>query len=216
MRISSLTCPPFAVVANGIIIALGCVCAVSEAFAGTYLLTEPGTGERSLNAYIESVPGGVFHDEVDVLAKVVAINKAEHEVTLITDAGTPFSLVVDPAAINLDQLKAGDLVKAKAVQTLVVFTGDAGDEAEDGMAAAAIGTPEGEMPGLMGAERIQMTGTLIGIDQASRTVRVEFPDGSVKTHNVRDDVNLEEHAVGMKIVFRLDARVSIEVLPASE
>jgi hypothetical protein len=219
MKVSSkVASQTMAIVRPIIAAACGIVSINAAAAAGIEdaLLTDPGTGALAFGAYAKGVPGGLLYDEVNVQAKVVAINPDTREVSLITDTGVPFSLTVGPEAINFDQLKVGDLVLARATQTLAIFVGDEVDETEDGIAAVAIGTPEGEKPGLLGAQSVQVTGTVIAIDIENRTATLEFADGSTRTQRVRDDVKLEEHHVGEKIVIQIDATVAVEVISGQE
>src|SRR5687767_11484032 len=72
-------------------------------------------GTASL-AYQEGTPGGVIVNTVNVTATVTDINQSKRKVTLLGPDGKKFTVKVGPEAINLDQVRVGDQVKATVTE----------------------------------------------------------------------------------------------------
>ena len=125
--------------------------------------------------------------------------------------GTKTTVKVPPEAINFDQVKVGDMLKAILTEQVVVYIDDAGASVPDGYAAGVALAPKGAQPVGIVAETVQITATVTAIDQTSRKATLRFEDGSVKTLPVRDDIDLSQHAVGEKVVFVVTEIVALSV-----
>ena len=170
----------------------------------------PPTGESAVS-YQEGVPGGVIVNTMDVSARVTAIDTANRKVTLLTPDGKKSTVKVGPEAVNFDQVKVGDLVKATVTEELVVFMDDEGAPAGEGQAGAVALAPKGAKPGGVVAQVTQVTATVTAIDRTKRTATLRFDDGSTKTYPVRDDIDLDQHKVGERVVFRVTEMIAISV-----
>jgi hypothetical protein len=166
---------------------------------------------QSAAAIQEGVPGGIFVNTMEVSARVTAINKADREVMLLASDGKKYPVEVGPEAVNFDQIRVGDLVKATVTEELVIFMDDAGAPATEGQADAVALAPKGAKPGGVVAQTTQVIGTVEAIDRTKRTAKLRFEDGSVKTFPVRDDIDLSRHEVGERVVFRVTEMVAISV-----
>jgi len=142
---------------------------------------------------------------------VTAINKAEREVTLLAPDGKKYPVEVGPEAVNFDQIRVGDLVKATVTEELVIFLDDAGAPSAEGQADAVALAPKGAKPGGVVAQTTQVIGTVVNIDRTARTATLRFEDGSVKSFPVRDDIDLSRHEVGERVVFRVTEMIAISV-----
>jgi hypothetical protein len=170
----------------------------------------PPTGEGAL-AYQEGVPGGVIVNTVDVSARVTAIDKAKRKVTLLGPDGEKFTVKVGPEAVNFDQIRVGDLVKATVTEELVISLDEGGAPSSEGEAGVVALAPKGAKPGGVVAQVTQITASVVAIDQAKRTATLRFDDGSTKTFSVRDDIDLSRHKVGERVVFRATEMIAISV-----
>jgi hypothetical protein len=54
---------------------------------------------------------------------------------------------------------------------------------------------------------------VVAIDEAMRTARLKFDDGSSKTFPVRADIDLSRHQVGEEVVFQITEMIAITVEP---
>jgi hypothetical protein len=170
----------------------------------------PAEGKSSV-AFKEGVPGGVIVNTVDVSARVTAIDKGKRKVTLLGPDGEKFTVKVGPEAVNFDQIKVGDLVKATVTEELVIFMDDEGAPSGEGEAGVVALAPKGAKPGGLVAQVTQVTATVVAIDQTKRTATLRFDDGTTETFPVREDINLDQHSVGERVVFRVTEMIAISV-----
>ena len=165
----------------------------------------------STAAMAEGVPGGVIVDTVEVSAEVTAIDIANRKATLKGPDGKEFTVKVGPEAVNFDQVRVGDIVKATLTEELVVFLAEDGASAPDGSAAMVALAPKGAQPGGVMAQTTRVTGIIKAIDPVNRTATLQFEDGSTETFPVRDDIDLSQRKVGEKVVFQLTEMIAIDV-----
>ena len=162
-------------------------------------------------AFREGVPGGVIVNTVDVSARVTAIDKVNRKVTLLKHDGKKSIVKVGPEAVNFDQIKVSDLVKATVTEELVIFLEEEGAPAEEGAAGMVALAPKGARPGGLVAQVKQVTATVTAIDQTNRTATLRFEDGTSQTFSVRDDVDLSQRKMGDRVVFRVTEMIAISV-----
>ena len=170
----------------------------------------PATDEVAV-AYQEGVPGGIIVNTVDVSARVTAINKANRKVTLLGPDGEKFTVKVGPEAVNFDQIRVDDLVKATVTEELVVYLEEEGAATSEGEAGVVALAPKGAKPGGLVAQVTQVTATVTAIDRAKRAATLRFDDGTTKTYSVREDIDLSRHNVGERVVFRHTEMIAISV-----
>jgi hypothetical protein len=170
----------------------------------------PGEGKSSV-AFEKGVPGGVMVNTVDVSARVTAIDKVNRRVTLLDADGEKFTVKVAPEAVNFDQIRVGDLVKATVTEELVVYLDEEGATSSGGEAGVVALAPKGAKPGGLVAQTTQITATVAAIDMKKRTATLRFEDGSTKTFPVRDDIDLSQRKVGEKVVFQVTEMLAIRV-----
>jgi hypothetical protein len=162
-------------------------------------------------AFKEGVPGGVIVNTVDVSARVTAIDKGKRKVTLLGPDGEKFTVKVGPEAVNFDQIKVGDLVKATVTEELVIFMDDEGAPSGEGEAGVVALAPKGAKPGGLVAQVTQVTATVVAIDQTKRTATLCNDAATTETFPVREDINLDQHSVGERVVFRVTEMIAISV-----
>ncbi|MFC1516729.1 hypothetical protein ACFL7E_08235 [Thermodesulfobacteriota bacterium] len=196
-------------------IAAGCLALL---FAGILTLTActttpppPPAKESGSAAFQEGVPGGGIVNTIDVSARVTAIDTVNRKLTLLGPDGDKFPVKVGPEAVNFDQIRVGDMVKATVTEELVVYLDEEGASGPDGAAGVVALAPKGAQPGGLVAGTVQVTATVTAIDQTNRTATLQFEDGSTKTFPVRDDIDLNQRKVGEKVVFQVTEMVAISV-----
>jgi len=171
----------------------------------------PPAVESGSTAIEEGVVGGVTVNTVEVTAKVTAIDTKNRKATLLLADGEKATVKVPPEAVNFDQVRVGDLIKATLTEQVVVYLDEEGASAPDGYAAGVALAPKGAAPGGVVAEAVQVTATVTAIDQANRTATLRFEDGTVETFPVRDDIDLSQRQVGEKVVFLVTEAVALSV-----
>jgi len=171
----------------------------------------PAPTSDTSTAVEEGVPGGIVVNTVEVSARVTAIDKAKRKATLMDSEGDEFTVKVGPEAVNFDQVKVGDLLKVTVTEQVVVFLDKEGAASSDGGAEMVAVAPKGAKPGGFVAETIQITGTVVAIDQEKRIVTLRFDDGTFKAFSVRDDIDLTRHNKGERVVFQITEMIAITV-----
>ena len=171
----------------------------------------PPATETSSAVFKEGVPGGVVVKTVNVSARVTAIDAANRKVTLLGPDGDKLTVKLGPEAVNLDQIRVGDLVNAIVTEELVVYLDKAGASAPDGAAGVVALAAKGAQPGGLMAETTQVTATVTAIDTTNRTATLLFENGSTKTFPVRDDIDLSRRKPGEKVVFQATEMIAISV-----
>lgn len=173
----------------------------------------PPVQGSSSSSFKAGVPGGVIVNTMTISARVKAIDTSNRRLMLLKPDGETAAIKVGPEAVNFDQIRKGDLVKATVTEETLVYLDEEGASTPDGAAGMVALAPKGAEPGGLVAGTIRMTATVVAIDEAMRTARLKFDDGSSKTFPVRADIDLSRHQVGEKVVFQITEMIAITVEP---
>ncbi|MDH4115117.1 MAG: hypothetical protein OEU89_06570, partial [Burkholderiaceae bacterium] len=117
------------------------------AIASTVALVHPAIAQTS-NAAMTSSPGKVgVAQTVEVSAKITAIDKATRTISLKGPGGDEVKMVAGPDVKNFAQLKVGDTVTAKYLESLVLELKKGGGlKVEKTETAGVTGAKPGEKP----------------------------------------------------------------------
>jgi hypothetical protein len=159
----------------------------------------------------EGAPGSVVVQTFDIRARVIAINQAIRQVTLLGDDGIKQTVTIPAEAVNLDQVSVGDRVLIKATREVVIAMAAPGERVEDGAETVVELAPEGAKPGGVKAKAVQVTGTVAAIDLEKRTATLRLQDGTMKTLPVRAGVDLAKRKIGEKVVFQMTDMIAVTV-----
>jgi len=129
-------------------------------------------------------------------ATVTAIDKANREVTLVSQNGKKATAKCGPTVVNSDQIQIGDQVKATETEELVV-------------SLASPGSPPSDGAGALVAQTVQVTAKVKAIDLKSHKVTLQLPDVSTDTFPVRKDVDLTQQKAGAEVVIQSTETVAI-------
>ena len=88
---------------------------------------------------------------------------------------------------------------------------DEGAPSAEGQAGVVALAPKGAEPGGVVAQTTQIVATVVAIDRGNRTATLRFEDGTTETFPVRKDIDLSQHEVGERVVFRVTEMVAISV-----
>jgi arylsulfatase len=171
----------------------------------------PSMEAASFAVFQPGVAGSVISDVIEVSATVTAIDKVKREATLKRPDGSTFTVKVGPEAVNFDQVEVGDMVNATLTHELVTFVVSKDAAMRDDAAAGVARAKKGEQPGGLMATTVQRVGTVVDMDHWKRRVTLRFEDGSTETFPVRQDVNMEAHQVGEKVVFQATETIAVDV-----
>lgn len=164
--------------------------------------------------------GGVGESQLSTMeATVQEIDRAKRTATVVGPQGESVKVKVGPDVQNFDQVRPGDRVVVRYYDSVVYVIAPAGHSAPDDMAAvAAARAAPGTRPGAAVAEKIIVTGVVVGVDPAANTISLVDPaGGKVRTLKVRDEQNqsmLGLVSVGDSVTAYLTEAVAIAVEPA--
>lgn len=159
----------------------------------------------------EGVPGGVATRTARIDATVKSIDYDTRTVTLRDDEGGEQTVTIGPEAVNFDQVQKGDWVTVVYTEETVVYLKALDDAAEDGAEAVAGRAEAGNKPEGFAAGTAKVTAIVTGVDLATHSATLQFPDGSSREVRVRDDVELSEDQVGRQVVIQTTAAVALSV-----
>lgn len=170
----------------------------------------PDVGSARME-YTKGLPGGVIVQTFKTTATVTAIDQIKRTATLRGSDGKKFIVKLGSEAVNFDQVRVGDQVRATVVQKIVASINPAGTTAGDRTAAVVTQAERGDQPSGLIAESTQVTAKVIALDSVKRTATLRFEDGSIQTLPIRDDVNLNRRKVGEQVVFRVTEMLALSV-----
>ena len=149
---------------------------------------------------------------VTLSATVTAIDHDKREVTLEDAEGNETTVTVGEEVKNLPQVEVGDNVDI-AYYEAVDVTVLSGDESEPRAAAiSALETAEpGQKPAGQLTTDVSLLATIEAIDKDAATVTLKGPEGNTRTVKVRDPANLENVAVGDRVLINLTQAIAVEV-----
>jgi hypothetical protein len=129
-------------------------------------------------------PNAVMVDVITVKASIEAVDAASRTITLKMPDGMQRTVKLGPEVKNFDQIKAGDTVTARFVESLAVVvakTGEAPAATEKQVVEVA---PKGEKPGIIVVDTIEMNAVVKKIDYKKREITLKGPEGNERTFKV--------------------------------
>ena len=187
------------------IFALTAVLALSAA-----LLTGCAHGNRT-----EEMTGhpGVVEGTVAVMTATVAdIDRQKRIITPQNQEGDLRDIYVGEEAVNLPQVKAGDIVTVKFYESVAVEVINRETPAAAGEKTTINRAKPGEMPGGMISHQITLTATVKSIDMEAASISLMGPAGKTVKVRVADPANLEKVRVGdeLLVTFTEARAISVE------
>jgi hypothetical protein len=149
-------------------------------------------------------------------ATVTAIDLEKRIVTLKGPKGEVRDVKVGKEAVNLPQLKVGDLVTVKYYESLAVEVMKPGTASAAGEKTAIIRNKPGEMPGGMAAQQATVTATVMAIDKKKSTLTLKGPDGKTVIAKAQDPKNLDKVKVGDELMITYTEALAISVEKAKK
>ena len=162
-------------------------------------------------SYQKGVPGGVVVQTYKTTATVTAIDTSTRMVTIVAPDGSRKTLKAGPDVVNFSQMQVGDQIKVTVAKELVVSMGKEGVPPSDGAASVVALAPEGNKPGGLTADTVQITTKIAAIDLKRHEATLLLPDGTTATFAVRQDVDLMQRKDGEQVVIRTTQALAIFV-----
>jgi translation initiation factor IF-1 len=156
-------------------------------------------------------PGAIAVDTATVTAKVAAIDRRDRRVTLVGPKGHRMTYTVSKAAVNFDQVRVGDRVKATVTEAVAVFLRPKGTQpgAGEGMAVAL--APKGAMPGGVVVNTTEVTAQVTAVDPAEHRVTLKLPNGKKRTLSVNPSIDLTKVSPGDAVTAQVTDALALQV-----
>jgi len=124
--------------------------------------------------------GAMVVESAEVTATVEAVDPTTRVVTLKMKDGRTEKVKCGPDVVNFDQIKVGDKVKAKYVESIAVSIAK-GAQPGAGAASTVMLAPKGAKPGGVEVNTITATAKVDSVHTTRKTVTLDMPDGTKKT-----------------------------------
>jgi hypothetical protein len=164
-----------------------------------------------------SAPGtATITNAVSISASVEAIDKAQRTVTLKGPKGNVKTVTAGPDVRNFDQIKVGDMVVVRYLESLTLTLKKDGKElltkteATDAARAKA-----GEKPAGIVGKQVEVTANVIAVDAASQTVMLKGPQRTVDLR-IPDPKQFKLVKVGDQIQATYTEALALSVEPAKK
>lgn len=189
---------------------------LAVAVASTFALLQPAVAQTQ-NVVAASAPGKVgMAQTVEVSATITAIDKATRGITLKGPQGDEVKIVAGPEVKNFDQLKVGDVVKMKYMESLALELKKGGGlKVEKTEQAGGASAKPGEKPAGVVGRQITVVGDVIKLDAATQTITVKGPERTVQL-KARDPEQFKLVAVGDQIQATYTEAMAIAVTPVAK
>jgi hypothetical protein len=153
---------------------------------------------------------------LEISAVVVSIDHASRVLTLKGPRGNVQDVAVEPAVKNFDNIRAGDFVMVRFMQSLALDlqktkTGDKGITAGEGMATAK----PGERPAVVGAREISAIAKVTAVNKKAKTISLKGPRGNTVTLDVENPDHFKVVKVGDEVRVTYTEAVAVSVEPAA-
>ena len=149
-------------------------------------------------------------------ATVQAIDLNTRIVTLKGPKGEVRDIKVGEEAVNLPQVKVGDLVTVKYYESLAIEVIKPGTVSGAGEKSAIVKAKPGEMPGGMAARQSTVTATVTAIDKKKGTISLKGPEGKTVVAKAEDPKNLDKVKVGDELMITYTEALAISVEKAKK
>jgi hypothetical protein len=185
----------------------------SVAWAQAPAATPPAPADKPAAAAPGDKPGVVIADIAVITATVEAVDQDKRTVTLKGPKGRTVMLKVGPDAKNFDQIKVGDKVKGKFLDSIALFVRKSGAPPDAAEMQAVSVAPRGQKPMAMAVDTVEITAKVEKVDYKKRLITLKGPDGQMKTIKVDTRVKkLGTVKVGDEIVLRHTEAIALEVV----
>jgi ribosomal protein L6P/L9E len=167
-------------------------------------------------AMVASAPGtATVASAVSISASVEAIDKAQRKLTLKGPKGNVQTVTAGPEVRNFDQIKVGDLVVARYVESLTLTLKKDGKELRAKTETTdAVRAKAGEKPAGIVGRQVEVTADVIAVDAKTQTLTLKGPNQTVEL-KVPDPAQFKLVKVGDQIQATYTEAVALSVETAA-
>jgi len=181
--------------------------------AGGALAQQPGAAGGTV---VTSEPGKAeVVSAVKISAQVVGIDKATRTVTLKGAKGRILDVVAGDEVKNFDQIKVGDQVVARYIESLSLELTKAKPSGADVITTeAAARAQPGERPAVAGAREVTALAEVTAVDPKKSTIMLKGPRGNSVTLNVHNPDHFKVVKKGDHVRVTYTEALALSVEPA--
>src|SRR5262249_55664666 len=169
-------------------------------------------------AVVASEPGkAAVVAAAELSAQVVSVDKKTRTISLKGPKGNVMDVVAGKEVKNLNQIKVGDMVVVRYMQSLAlelqpVKTGASGISVTEGAAKAE----PGKRPAAGAVREIQAIAKVTAIDQRAKTISLTGPRGNTVTLDVQNPEQFKVVKMGDEVLVTYTEAVAVSVEPAAK
>jgi hypothetical protein len=175
------------------------------------LLAGPGLAEEPSSKTVRSL-----ERTSTLTGEVQSIDLPNRIVVLKRQDAPPLTVKVGEGARNLPQLKVGDWVTARYVESLVIRVHKVGAPEPGATAVQTISrAPAGEKPGGEVMSQVTVIAPVVAIDASKPSVTLRGADGNIVEQPVRDASALKDVSVGDNVELTYSEAIAVSVSPTA-
>ncbi len=145
-------------------------------------------------------------------ATVEAVDYQKRSITLKGPGGRTVTMSLDDQVKNLDQVKPGDVVSIKYLETVTIKVLGKDQYVPDTMAVASGSAQPGQKPAGLVIAGVSAVFSIEAIDIANGLVTLKNSDGNIKTVMARNPDNLTRVEVGDRIMISYAEAIGVSVV----
>ena len=153
---------------------------------------------------------------IEVSAEVVAVDRFARVLTLKGPRGNVQDVVVDPAVKNFDQIRAGDFLMVRFMQSLALELQKTKGAKAAGASEAMVTAKPGERPAVAGAREVQAIAKVTAVSKKDKTISLKGPRGNTVTLDVQNPDQFKVVKVGDEVMVTYTEAVAVSVEPAQK
>lgn len=163
-------------------------------------------------AQMSSQPSMTMSNAVTITATVVAIDRADREVTLRDPQGNTITVDVDPSVKNFNQIMVGDKVNVDYYEAIAISIGPQNQMPSESMTTITGRGPAGTKPEGYAIETVDTVSIVKAIDRTNRIVTLQSPTGNLFNVKVPQTVQaFNQLKVGDSVQTRYTEATAISV-----
>jgi len=169
-------------------------------------------------AVVTSVPGKASATAAaELSAQVVAIEKKTRTISLKGPKGKVVDIVAGDDVKNFDQIKVGDFLMVRYVQSLALEL----QKAKSGMSGISatdtvVKAEPGQRPAVAGGREVSAIAKVTAIDQKAKTMSLTGPRGNVVTLDVQNPDQFKVVKMGDEVLVTYTEAVAVSIEPAKK
>jgi len=153
---------------------------------------------------------------VEATATVAAVDKATREVTLKMPGGSLEKVQAGAEVRNFDQIKVGDTLKIKYIESLALELKKGGKEVVGRKETGGLDRSQpGQKPGGVARREVTVIANVVAVDPATMKISVKNDKGEVYSFNLKDPEQVKLVKVGDQIQATYTEGLAVSMEPAA-